>query len=346
MGFKMEKISVIVPVYNVERYLRRCVDSIINQTYRNLQIILVDDGSKDSSGHICDEYASKDQRIIVIHKANGGLGSARNAGIEKVIGKYLTFVDGDDSIERNHIESLYMCLKERNADTCLGGHTKVYKTRKEEHINVCAGREYEGDEVKNNILVRMLGKLPNGSDYIEMSVCMVLFSTEIIKKYNLQFHSEREFISEDLIFDFDYYTLSSRTAVSKDVGYNYYDNEDSLTTKYYPERFNQQKIMTQEVIKRAKENGIYGIGEQRILNTFLAITRYCIKLEVKQHLNRKDILRKRIDKICLDPYVCQCMNHFDRKSVSAKSSMVNSMIFHHNTTALILIMWLKNTFNI
>ena len=346
MGFETDKISVIVPVYNVKRYLRRCVDSIINQTYRNLQIILVDDGSKDSSGDICDEYASKDKRIIVIHKANGGLGSARNAGIEKAIGKYLTFVDGDDSIERNHIESLYLCLKEKNADTCLGGHTKVHKTRKEKHINVCAGREYEGDEVKNNILVRMLGKLPNGSDYIEMSVCMVLFSTEIIKKYDLKFHSEREFISEDLIFDFDYYPLSSRTVVSTDVGYHYYDNEDSLTTKYNPERFNQQKIMTQEVIRRAKNCGIYYIGEQRILNTFLSITRYCIKLEVKQNINQKNIVRKRINEICFDSYVCQCMNRFDRKSVAVKSKIVNSMIFHHNTTALILTMWLKNKFNI
>ena len=93
------KISVIVPVYNVESYLARCVDSILAQTYQNLEIILVNDGSRDASGSICDAYAQKDSRITVIHKENGGLSSARNAGIDAASGEYLTFVDSDDWIE-------------------------------------------------------------------------------------------------------------------------------------------------------------------------------------------------------------------------------------------------------
>ena len=94
-----DKISVIVPVYNVENYLRRCVDSIINQTYKNLEIILVDDGSPDNCPVICDEYAQKDSRIKVIHKENGGLSSARNCGMDMATGEYIGFVDGDDWIE-------------------------------------------------------------------------------------------------------------------------------------------------------------------------------------------------------------------------------------------------------
>lgn len=87
-----ELISVIIPVYNVEKYLKRCIESVLNQTYKNLEIILVDDGSKDKSGQICDEYSKKDERIMVIHKKNGGLSDARNVGIENSFGKYLHYI--------------------------------------------------------------------------------------------------------------------------------------------------------------------------------------------------------------------------------------------------------------
>lgn len=102
-----EKVSVIVPVYNVEKYLRRCLDSIVNQTYRNLEIILVDDGSPDNSGAICDEYAGKDDRIQVIHQGNGGLSAARNTGLDVATGAYVSFVDSDDWLQDEFVEKLY-----------------------------------------------------------------------------------------------------------------------------------------------------------------------------------------------------------------------------------------------
>ena len=113
---KNETISVIVPVYKVEPYLRECVDSIINQTYQNLEIILVDDGSPDNCGAICDEYAAKDSRVRVIHKENGGVSSARNAGIEAATGSYIGFVDSDDWIEPDMYENLLESLQRENAE--------------------------------------------------------------------------------------------------------------------------------------------------------------------------------------------------------------------------------------
>ena len=101
-----EKISVIIPVYNVEPYLRKCLDSVINQTYRNLEIIIVDDGSPDNCGAICDEYAARDDRVIVIHKKNGGVSAARNDGIRIASGKWITFVDPDDWCEPDYYEML------------------------------------------------------------------------------------------------------------------------------------------------------------------------------------------------------------------------------------------------
>ena len=112
-------ISVIVPIYNVEKYLRECVDSIINQTYRDLEIILVDDGSPDGCGRICDEYAQKDHRIRVVHKKNGGLSDARNAGIEIAMGEYYVFVDSDDVIHPQMIEILYQTLLSEKSDMAI-----------------------------------------------------------------------------------------------------------------------------------------------------------------------------------------------------------------------------------
>lgn len=113
-------VSIIVPVYQVEQYLKNCVDSILNQSYSNLEIILVDDGSPDHSGHICDEYAKKDERVKVIHKENGGLSDARNAGIEIATGEYLMFVDSDDFLSSGAIQTLVEVLEEQNADMAVG----------------------------------------------------------------------------------------------------------------------------------------------------------------------------------------------------------------------------------
>ena len=112
----MNKISVIVPVYNVEPYLIECLESIINQTYRDLEIILIDDGSTDKSGDICEEYAKKDDRIIVIHQSNQGSASAKNAGLRKASGEYLAFVDSDDFLQEDAYEFMVRQLEEYHAD--------------------------------------------------------------------------------------------------------------------------------------------------------------------------------------------------------------------------------------
>ena len=109
-------ITVIVPVYNVESYLKHCMETIINQTYINLEIILIDDGSTDSSGFLCDEIASSDERIVVLHKKNGGLSDARNVAIDLAKGEYITFVDSDDYLPLDSIEYLYNLMKKYNAD--------------------------------------------------------------------------------------------------------------------------------------------------------------------------------------------------------------------------------------
>lgn len=116
-----ELISVIVPVYNVERYLRRCVDSILHQTYQDIEVLLVDDGSTDASGAICDEYAAQEERVTAVHQKNGGLSAARNAGLERAQGTYLCFVDSDDFLDSRMLETLCRDLQEQDADVAVVG---------------------------------------------------------------------------------------------------------------------------------------------------------------------------------------------------------------------------------
>ena len=118
----MPEISIIVPIYNVEQYLKRCVDSILAQTFKDFELILVDDGSPDSCPFICDEYARIDSRIKVIHKANGGLSDARNAGLEMAMGNYIAFVDSDDWIASDTYEYLYELIKKNKADVVSGSY--------------------------------------------------------------------------------------------------------------------------------------------------------------------------------------------------------------------------------
>ena len=177
-----EKITVIVPVYNVEHYLEKCLDSLIDQTYKNLEIIVVNDGSTDNSGTICQEYAQKDDRIVYIEKENGGLSDARNVGLDKMTGSYVTFVDSDDWVESDYVEVLYNKLIESQADVSVGNY---YSYNEDErmyyfHINGDSYYEkvydnvsifenlYESKEMKNFALISACGKLYKAKlfDYI------------------------------------------------------------------------------------------------------------------------------------------------------------------------------------
>lgn len=142
----MEKISVIVPVYKVEKYLDRCIESIIKQTYKNLEIILVDDGSPDRCGEICDSYSNKDGRIKVIHKTNGGLSDARNVGIEAASGNYISFIDSDDWIDKDMLELLYKMIKKHDADIAECSYRNYYKDCVKEET-FCTAEQIVGDNI-------------------------------------------------------------------------------------------------------------------------------------------------------------------------------------------------------
>ena len=162
----MNMLTLIIPIYNIEQYLSQCLDSIINQTYKNIQIILVDDGSTDSSGRICDEYADKDSRIIVIHKENGGLVSARKAGLRKATGEYVVYVDGDDWIELNAIEHMVGTIERTKADIVLYDH---YENTGESQI-VVTNNVKEGLYDKGKLLRHIYPKMISTERFFEWQI--------------------------------------------------------------------------------------------------------------------------------------------------------------------------------
>lgn len=212
------KVSVIVPVYKVEQVLSKCVDSICNQTYKNLEIILVDDGSPDNSPSLCDQYAKQDCRIKVIHKVNGGLSSARNAGIEKASGGFICFVDSDDWIRYDAIEHSVKYAQKHSADMVETGifctSDYVIDVPVTENVEVLRGKD---------ILQDYMVSTTKGAGF---SVCKCMFSSKVLK--DLRFREG--YNNEDI--DFKYKALSKCETVVKSnrIHYFYYQGNESITT--------------------------------------------------------------------------------------------------------------------
>lgn len=288
-------ISVIVPVYNVEKYLKECIDSLINQTYTNIEIILVDDGSTDKSGNICDDYAAIDTRIKVIHKQNEGLGYARNTGLEICTGKYVTFIDSDDIAESDFIEQLMNEVVNKNIDTCIGGFKRVDNEGNIVFQKSYSSEVFYGDDVYNKLFARMLGSTPKVRDAIRMSVWNALYSMDIIRKHRIRFPSERVFISEDIIWDSEYYRYAQAVSVIGSTSYRYRITPGSLTQKYKPQMIDSICVLYNEMESRLADD-----GEKitRLQRQFFVNLRVCIRQE-KPSISGKtqSECRKNIEKI-------------------------------------------------
>lgn len=287
----MDLISVIIPVYNVEKYLDRCVSSVLEQTYKNLDIILVDDGSPDNCPKMCDEYINKDSRIKVVHKENGGLGFARNSGLDVATGKYVTFVDSDDWIEKDHIENLHRVICENSADVVIGAHTSVDTSGNKtlQHLLLKEG-VYEGDRITDEIVLPLIGPdvdFPNDIQ-ITSSSCMNLYSMEHIKNCNLRFISEKYAVAEDLYFNIDFFSTCKKIVSFDETGYCYFENNASISRKYSPKRFERTLNFYKKINEQAKQYGITERISFRADRSFLMKIRVAIRLIVVSDLKRKE----------------------------------------------------------
>lgn len=212
-------LSVIIPVYNVEEYVGRCVDSVLNQTYKNLEVLLVDDGSKDSSGAICDTYPEKDPRVKVIHKENGGLSSARNTGMDIASGEYITFLDSDDWIEPDGYEHLMELMQRYQVKLVCGGNYDVDSETGERTLALCPEKE---EVLSTEAFVgRMF--LWQGFD---SSACDKIYHRSLLE--NFRYPEGR--VCEDVPVTYKIALATDRAALSDRPFYNYFHRPNSITT--------------------------------------------------------------------------------------------------------------------
>lgn len=176
-------LSIVVPAYNVENYIRECVDSILAQTFTDFELILVDDGSTDSTGRICDEYAGQDERVRVIHKENGGLVSARKAGILKAIGEYAAYVDGDDWVAQDMFANLCNVARKENIDIVIADFTIAKGNNRELLTQNMEGGIYAGNKLREEIYACMLSKGEYFSFGFQPSLCSKLFRSKLLLPY-------------------------------------------------------------------------------------------------------------------------------------------------------------------
>lgn len=264
-------VSVIVPIYNVETYIEKCIKSIINQTYQNLEILLVDDGSTDMSGSMCDRFANSDERIKVIHQKNMGLSGARNCGISKATGTYITFVDGDDSLKRNAIETLYSLIKKYNVNVSIGQNS-VYKNLELQEKSGCNIKRYDKWSVE------LLKKT---------SVCGNLYKADLVKKYLFR----ENVLHEDTDWSYKILFVAKKIVVTEEIVYYISENPNSITrATYHMRRIQVFDFLLDQIDFFNK------LGEMESVE-YIQILYSCVILQHYEQAKKSKLMRSDLKKI-------------------------------------------------
>ncbi len=315
------KVSIIVPVYNVEKYLERCINSLRNQTLSDIEIILVDDSSTDSSYEICKKMAEEDSRIKVIHKVNEGAGKARNAALAIATGKYIGFADSDDFVENDMFKTLYERAEMYGSDLVMSGVLFVDGNMFKE-VGDCLIKKYfhedtqfETKEDLKRLKMGIPGALPEDKDDSKygMSIWKNLFRREIIEKNNLAFQSEREMLSEDALFMIDYISHIKKATGIPEAFYNYCRNEVSISKSYKKDRLEKSLIFVSEVEKRLGkdiEKEEYSIYIERFWQAMCRVLCSQEIMYAKDNNIKYSELKKRLETVCTEELTIKALKSY------------------------------------
>lgn len=238
-------ISVIVPIYNVEKYLEKCVSSIIDQTYKNIEILLVDDGATDSSGSICDKFAEKDSRVKVIHKKNSGVSDTRNLGIKSAAGEYFCFVDGDDNITPNYIETMYKLSAETNVDIAMCSYIYKWEDGREK---LTRNVEFPSDKIFSDSGAEALRKMLYGKIYPPSSNYKLFKKSVCRVNYPIGYA-----IGEDVLAAVDYFAAADRVAMINTPCYNYIQHDSSVMNTFNPKKIFDNILSADEIYNKCEK---------------------------------------------------------------------------------------------
>ncbi len=222
-------ISIVIPVYNAEQYLRETLDAVQRQSYREYELLLINDGSTDKSGNICDEYAEKDPRIKVFHRENSGPSVTRNFGVEKAEGEYIAFVDADDVIDDNYLEVLHQNMNQYEADLVLCDYERFYEDDLERKVHY-RNSIYSVAIAKSKAELANVFKNPS-TNLFGVAIWGKLYKAEIIKKHGVRFPEDVSY-EEDCCFNIQYYDYVDTTVFTSETVYHYRQMKESLSKVY------------------------------------------------------------------------------------------------------------------
>lgn len=322
----------------MEQFLGRCLDSVVNQTYTALDIILINDGSTDSSGDICNAYAQNDPRINVIHQANGGVSSARNAGLDIATGDYISFVDPDDYIELNTYETLIPYLDNNSIDIL-----RFNAYRKSEILNQLPFKgEYSGERFEQEIVLPMVGSEKFGGMFILGVLWIHLFRRKVIEKNHIRFNKELR-RCEDRLFTITAMLHSNRMFFIDSVLYHYQVNDESLSNRYDPIRWQQELIFLDDLKKaytHVKSDPFITEANKRIKNDYTLRAVTSINNEYFTNNTNSFFKRyKNIKTIINNPNTRLSIKDIQREKSGLKGDLIIGMIKYR----LILLLNLFNT---
>ena len=318
-------VSVVIPVYKVEEYLARCVDSVLSQTLQDLQIILVDDGSPDNCPQICDDYAKRDPRIQVIHKANGGLASARNAGMDIATGKWLFFLDSDDWLEPNGLESLLSIGEEHQVDFVRYRAIRSGWPGMEEHapVRVEPVRElrhgyYDRQQIMDEVYPRLI-ITPQLTMGAVVGAWGSLYNLDFLNRNHLRFYEEVKF-SEDLVFSARVVRAASSFYFVDTPGvYHYFYNPNSISKSFRTGRWDSCKGLIRTCEQDFSKDAEYDFsGQLHCLRWFCIMLALNERRYLKTYPERVSYCRE----ILQDPVIRETPLGFSYLNVSWKQKVI------------------------
>ncbi len=327
----MVKVSIIVPVYNSEKYLKKCIESIQKQTLKDMQIILINDGSTDNSLSICKEYQKRDNRIEVIDKANMGVSSARNTGIEAAIGEYIGFVDADDWIEPEMYENMYHQVKQMQADVCMCNYVVENNRGSTPVLLELKQNLLQRNEIINDIIANMIAgpDLNSNSQFIMGSVWRLLIKKEIIDSYNIRFQIGIPYM-EDFLFCLQVLLKSNKVCIDEGTYYHYNNTNLSSATKSYKKDLAKiQRQVFETIEKILEKEKVYSALKYRMDIRYVNMCIDLINNELHE-ANDKSILEKLkvISEICRDERLKKILSTIDTSGYTLRKKMVLAAIKH------------------
>lgn len=332
------KVTIIIPVYKVEKYLDRCISSMVSQTLKEIEIVIVDDGSPDSCPQICDDWANRDSRIKVLHKKNQGLGFARNSGLELATGEYVIFCDSDDWVEPQTYEVVYNKAKELNLDICWFQRCWVDDDGNKSLGNPVSEEYFIGEEKMAWFRKEIIGANPLdvNSKTRNISSCMALTRRSLFEATTLRYPSEREIASEDFVFLVQFIKCVKSVGILPYTFYNYYVNPLSISHTYSDAKHDRLIRLMEFLYKYC--NTEYNWEEVKynyyghLLNIFKVILRFSARGNIG-FFEKVKLIKKETNHALLKPFYLDSVI----KKYAARERLYIWMMKHHISLFFIIL---------